>query len=142
TPETVMSSSEQNSVALVLLDRDTPDLGDGVLERDQFDLRRAQCRHRPPLALMGRIDRRQPEPRCQHAVEGGRTPAALDVPEYGRARLVPGSLLDLALERVADPAQPWMPELVHLPGRNGHRSLLGHRAFGGYDDREVTPASV
>ena len=61
-----------------------------------------------------RAPRRSPraEARGQHAVERGRRAAALDVAEHGGARLEAGALLDLALEPLADPAEPLVAELV------------------------------
>ena len=96
----------------------------------------------PQRALVGGVDGGHSERRGQHAVEGGRRAAALGVPEHGRARLVAGAPLDLALEPLSDAAQPGMAELVLAAGDQLHRALHRDGALGHDHDREVAPALV
>ena len=79
--------------------------------------RPAQRRHRcPSCPSCAASIAARPEARGEHAVERRRRAAALDVAEHRRARLEAGALLDLALEPLADPAEPRVAELV-LAGR-------------------------
>jgi hypothetical protein len=66
------------------------------------------------------------------------------VAEHGRPRLESGALLDLALQPLADPAQPHVTELVLGPvaADRLHRALPRLRALGHDHDREVAPALV
>src|SRR5581483_6628852 len=65
-----------------------------------------------------------------------------DVAEYRRPRLKTGAALDLLLQRMADPPESRMAELVHLPGLERHGSLLGYRSFRRDQDREIASAGV
>src|SRR5206468_6418930 len=121
---------------------DGAQLGDCLLQRDQLDPSAAQGRHHPPLPLVRGVDRRDAEPRGQHAVVSRRRPATLDVPEHDRASLEPRPLLDLALEAHADATQPRVAELVELPVRRPHLPLLRDGALGGHDDGEEASARV
>ena len=98
---------------------------------------RPQRRHRPPLALVGGVDRVHAEAGREHAVVRGRGAAALDVAEDRRPGLVAGALLDLPLEPVADAAEAHVAERVgrRVPRRPAS-SPLRHRALGDDDDRE------
>src|ERR1700683_378229 len=69
-------SPEQHPVSPVFLHRNVAHRGDRVRERDELDLGRPQRGHRPPCALVRRVDRPQPEPRREHTVERRRGPAA------------------------------------------------------------------
>src|SRR2546421_164503 len=69
--------------------------------------------------------------------------AALHVAEHRRARLVARSLLDLALEALADAAQALVPEFVDAASGDGlHGALDWRGALGRHHDREVAPALV
>ena len=91
---------------------------------------------------MGGVDCRNPEPGGEHAVEGGWGAATLGVAEDDRARLEPGSLLDLALEPLADATEADMSELVLLAVGHRHRPFLGHGSLGHHHDREDAAARV
>ena len=69
---------------------------------------------RPKLPLLDEVRGLEAEARREDAVAGGRAPAALDVPEDGDAGLEPGALLDVTAERLPDPAEHDVPELVAL----------------------------
>src|SRR5690349_13264661 len=88
------------------------------------------------------VDRGQSQARCEHAVEGGRRSAALNVPEHRRSGLIARPLLDLALQQVADPAEPSMTELVELARSDFQGTFSWGRTLGRHDDREITPALV
>ena len=66
----------------------------------------------PEVAFVDGVDRVQPEPGGEPAVEGGRRAAALDVAEHRGARLVAGALLDLLGEPLADAGEPDVAEGV------------------------------
>ena len=77
----------------------------------------ARCRPRvaPPSAPtpgVDEVDRRDAEPRRQHAVERRRGPAALDVAEHHHPRLEPGALPELAGDDVGHAAEADVAELV------------------------------
>src|SRR5438093_1509624 len=82
------------------------------------------------------------EPGRQDAVEGGWRAAALHVTEDRDARLEPRALLDLGRERVADAAEPHVPEGILLLRHQLPGSFLGRRALGDDDDRERAAALV
>jgi hypothetical protein len=60
------------------------------------------------------VDRGHAVARGQHAVERRGSAAALGVAEVDAARLVAGALLDLLRQRLADAAEPRVPEGVEL----------------------------
>src|SRR3954447_959413 len=120
-----------------------------LVERDELDLGPAQRGHLAEVARVCRLGGGDAEARTQHAVVGQRRAAALDVAEDRHARLVAGALLDLALERHRDAAEPLVAEGVE-PARlaaGRQRALARGGALGHHDDREraavgVTPADV
>ena len=94
-----------------------------------------------PNSALDEVRRLEAEARREDAVARGGGAAALDVPEHGHARLVPGPALDLLAEPLADAAlreQP-VPELVDLALVLGARQLA---ALADDDDREVLAARV
>src|SRR6185436_14446670 len=101
---------------------------------------RLEGEHLPPLLLLDRPDRRPAEARREQPVVPRRLPAALQVAEDQRARLLPRALLDLAREPLAHP-----PHALRLPReRLADDRLLaadGHRPLGHDDDREE-PATL
>ena len=97
----------------------------------------------PQLLLVRGVDGRQAEAGGEHAVEGGRRAAALDVAEHGGAGLEARARLDLALEPLPDAAEARVPELVRRrPRRTSIVPSFGSGALGHDDDREVAPARV
>src|SRR5918997_1306883 len=117
-------------------------LGERLRERHALDLRAAQRDHLPEVALVGRVDRLDPEAGAEHAVVGDRRAAALDVAEDRHPRLEAGPLLDLALELDRDPAEADVAERVGRLELRLQAAVLRRRALGDHDDREVAPARV
>src|SRR6266511_5977466 len=104
--------AEKGSSHVVPLGRHGLELRDGVGEGDLDDRVSMEGGHRAPTLLVDEVGGLQPVPRREHAVArcGGASP--LHVSEYGHARLEPGALLDLPRERVSDPAEADVAELV------------------------------
>src|SRR5215469_1092969 len=86
--------------------------------------------------------------RRQHAIEGGRRTAALNVPEHDRTSFKAGALLNLARQDVTDSAQAHMTELVFCYGGHDRCIVLAIAfarefcALGDHYDAEVSPARV
>ena len=76
--------------------------------------------------------------RREHAIVGRRRTATLDVAQHGHARLEASLLADTFRQRMADPAQQGMAELV---GPRGAAALeaVDAGALGNHDDA-VVPA--
>ena len=118
-----------------------------LLERDVHDRVAVKCRHAAEAPLVDEVGGLEAESRREDAVARCRDPAALDVSEHGDARLEPGSLLDLASQRITDPAEHDVAELVGLPRLAGDELSLARLvrqlvALADDDDREVLPAVV
>src|SRR5829696_4362706 len=59
-----------------------------LVERHAADLLSAEADHFPRIVVCQRIDCRSPKAGGEHAVERGRAPARLDVPEHGEVSLI------------------------------------------------------
>src|SRR3954453_22668331 len=106
-------------------------------EVDQLDVGAAQSGHLAPLALVRRVDRMEPETRGEHPVEGRRGAAPLDMTQHGGPSLVTGSMLDLALEPVGDPAEADMAESIGRGTVARRHPALRQGSLGHDDDRRV-----
>src|SRR3954449_971697 len=106
-------------------------LRERLVERHELDLRPPQRDHLAEVPRIGRIDRRHPEARAEHAVVGERRAAALDVAEDRHARLIARALLDLALELHGDAAEALVAEGVGGAAELGlDLAVLRPRALG------------
>src|SRR4051812_32495944 len=117
-------------------------LGERLGQRDALDPRAAQRDHRAVVALGDGVHGLDAEAAPEHAVEGQRRAAALDVAEDRRARLEPRALLDLLLEDDPDAAEAHMAERVGAPMLGQQPAVLGRRALGDDDDRERRAARM
>src|SRR4051812_10500512 len=81
-------------------------------ERNADDLVPAERGHLPPLVLRDHVGGVDAEAGAEHAVEGCRRAAALDVAEDGGAGLVAGPLLDHLGDLLPDAAQADVAELI------------------------------
>ena len=108
--------SEERLRDLVPPGRHRLQLGDGVRERTATIESPWSAAIWPELALVDEVGGLQPVAGREHAVARGGGATALDVAEHGHARLEAGPLLDLARERLADPAEAHVAELVGARG--------------------------
>src|SRR5436190_167769 len=138
-------SSEGGACDAVPLRRHRLQLRGRLRERDVCDLVAVQRSHPAESSLVHEIRRLEAVARREHAVARGRAAAALHVAEDGYARLVPGSLFDLAREHLPHAAEPDVSERVRLlspdrPALAGiERELV---PLADDDDREVLAAVV
>ena len=73
-----------------------------LVERGAADLLSAEADHFPRIVVCQRIDCRSPQAGGEHAVERGRAPARLDVPEHGEVSLIGAAgLVDEVAELVS-----------------------------------------
>src|SRR5579872_5419624 len=120
-------------------------LRDRLLQRDRYDLVRAQRRHASKLAAMHHVDRAQSIACRQNPVKRTRRTAALDVSQHHRARFESCALLDLARQNVCNAAQLGVSEFVlaHIlqdwRTRAFRRKL---RALSHDDNRKIASALV
>src|SRR3954454_3101735 len=118
-------------------------LGERLVERDELDLRPAQRRHPAEVAPVRGLRRGDAEARPEHAIVGQRRAPALHVAEDRHPRLVAGALLDLALERDRDAAEPLVAEgVLRAAELRLDLAVLRHRALRDDDDRERPPVLV
>ena len=98
------------------------------------DVWRGKGDHRAKFSLLRELDRFAAESRGQHAIEAGRRPAALQVPEHDRTRFLSGFRRQRAADGRADAAQTLQVSVVrHLDERLP--TALGKRAFGHFAAR-------
>src|SRR5919106_6155885 len=95
-----LSEERGRYVHEVLVDR--LQFPDGIVQGHSHDRVTPQGHHLPEGALLNRVDCGDSESRREHAIEGGRRAAPLDMSEDCGTRLEAGALFDLTLARNPD----------------------------------------
>src|SRR5512146_2271295 len=112
----------------------TPGMGQGFGERDCHDVGWLERDHHVEPVVADEPNRCCAEAQREHAIEGRRTSAALQMTEHERARLLPRALLDRQSQLLADAPEPAVLGIEVLLG-----AASRPRPFGDHHDAEMTP---